>query len=328
MTLSQQSRTNDIRATAQHLLTPGVRLMLARALLGLLAILTLGFYVVKVPPAFVKDWNQTGWTLTMADRGLLLAVLALPLVYCASAAVIFGRKPSEQLALCVSFTLLVFGAALTSYIVYDSSGALSRLPDWLRQVVIFVRVIGWVLLPILLLYFPSGRFVPGWTRWLAILWAAYCLSWLVIPSLDPHRQHDGFAIPLLALGCIVVGTAIQLFRYARRASPVERRQTRWSVVGFAVAALALVAMGVLVTLGAITENTVPRLWAYDTIIGMIIARFYLWLTDYGWPTMMFLWVIGLMLVPISIGVGILRYQQGDLEPLVAQTGEAHALHAR
>ncbi len=82
--------------------------------------------------------------------------------------------------------------------------------------------------------FPSGRFVPRWTRWLAICWVLFSGSWLFTPFGPPTWPPALFNVVVLVLwGSFVVA---QLYRYARVSDVAQRQQTKWVVFGVAVAA--------------------------------------------------------------------------------------------
>ncbi|MFL5703469.1 MAG: hypothetical protein ACJ8AG_11670, partial [Ktedonobacteraceae bacterium] len=78
--------------------------------------------------------------------------------------------------------------------------------------------------------FPDGRFVPRWTRWLALVmighWAASTFFIFLYPFI--------FRFTLL-LGLIISTVMVQIYRYYFASSPQQRQQTRWVVFGIAIA---------------------------------------------------------------------------------------------
>jgi hypothetical protein len=100
---------------------------------------------------------------------------------------------------------------------------------------------------LLLFTFPSGQFVPRWTRLLALVWVGLNLLWLVAPQ-TPFNPLNGpvwratpaasFAV---GMAWFASGLAAQGYRYRRVSGLVERQQTKWTLLGLAAA----VAGGVL-----------------------------------------------------------------------------------
>lgn len=64
--------------------------------------------------------------------------------------------------------------------------------------------------------FPSGRFVPGWTRWLALLYTAFWAVVCFFPTLPAGPA--GYLIPLFGLTAVVA----QVYRYWRDSTTSER----------------------------------------------------------------------------------------------------------
>src|SRR5207248_7873540 len=92
--------------------------------------------------------------------------------------------------------------------------------------------------------FPDGRFVPRWTRAVALVWVPFVLY----EAFNDHPlgfRHE-WLIPSLWLGGWGAGVAAQVHRYARVSGAVHRQQTKWVVLGVAAPVLALtVLVGVL-----------------------------------------------------------------------------------
>jgi hypothetical protein len=202
-------------------------------------------------------------------------------------AVIFWRKPRDRTALVVSLMLVTWGAAF--FVPYP---LLDLPPLWtlLAQTVSFV---GSVLLILFLYLFPNGRFVPGWTLWPAAAWVAgFILANYFYDSVI--RVFDYPLLNTLAVICFVGITAYaQVYRYRRVSTPVQRLQTRWVVFGI-VAALGGVC--VLVVLDLIVPGAVMA-----SVFG---------------STALFLFAF---LMPLSIGVAVLRYRLFDIDVLINRT---------
>ncbi|HZY65548.1 MAG TPA: hypothetical protein VFE21_06690 [Rubrobacteraceae bacterium] len=188
---------------------------------------------------------------------------------------IFWHRSGDRMALFASFMLLIFGGAAVAGTMHDLADAYPafwfpvNLLDYAEQVSFSV----------FFYVFPDGRFVPRWTRWLAV-----AVALLFVPTIFfPNSLLNLFSLPLFIgfLGTLVFA---QVYRYARVLSPAQRQQTKWVVFGFAVALTGFVG---LISLGNLVLNirqSGPR--------GEIIASTFI----YGF----------LLLIPLSIGVAILR----------------------
>jgi hypothetical protein len=156
-----------------------------------------------------------------------------------------------------------------------------------------VSFIGSVLLILFLYLFPNGRFVPGWTRWPAAVWVAGFVPANYFYN-SAIRVFDYPLLNTLAVICFVGITAYaQVYRYRRVSTPVQRLQTRWVVFGI-VAALGGVC--VLVVLDLIVPG------------GLMASLF--------GSTALFLFAF---LIPLSIGVAVLRYRLFDIDVLINRT---------
>ncbi len=94
----------------------------------------------------------------------------------------------------------------------------------------------WLLLLVSGNLFPSGRFVPGWTRWLVVALLVGLVSLAVLPSADVFDLLGGiFWFSLL----LSVGVA-QVYRYRHVSTPMEQQQTKWAVFGITLAIIVAV----------------------------------------------------------------------------------------
>jgi hypothetical protein len=101
------------------------------------------------------------------------------------------------------------------------------------------------LLLLVFLLFPSGQFVPHWTRWILVVFLVGQVA-VFFPdeSLIPNTSFSRLAW-LVALSELATVVLVQLYRYRRVSSPLERQQTKWVVFGIAVPITVIVLMNVL-----------------------------------------------------------------------------------
>jgi signal transduction histidine kinase len=80
--------------------------------------------------------------------------------------------------------------------------------------------------------FPDGRFVPGWTRWLAAGWLALSAGNSFLPGSALDMWTWPAPLPHLAQVGVVLGVLFALlYRYRRVADAVQRQQLKWFAFG-------------------------------------------------------------------------------------------------
>jgi hypothetical protein len=142
--------------------------------------------------------------------------------------------------------------------------------------------------------FPDGRFVPRWTRWVALV----CIFAVMTPATFlPDRFLPIFGHPLAYafLGAGFAGATLfaQVYRYRRVSSPTQRQQTKWVVFGLAMA----LGGGSVV---ALLNLVVPR-GVLTSLVGTTSFYFFT------------------LLIPLSIAVAVLRYHLYDIDTLINRT---------
>ena len=95
------------------------------------------------------------------------------LVWFAVGALIFLRRSDDRMALLVSAFLVSFGTVTVD--TTDADALVSSQPAWWLPVQ-GVQIMGAVCVVLFFLLFPGGRFVPRWTRWLAVAFIAFEVS--------------------------------------------------------------------------------------------------------------------------------------------------------
>ena len=210
---------------------------------------------------------------------------AFTLVCFAVAGVIFLRRSDDKMALFTSFVLLIFGGA-------GAAGTMRALAEahpafWFP--VHLLDYVSQVCFGIFFYLFPDGRFVPRWTRFLA---AASAL--LFVP--DIFFPDSALAVVAGTLFFAFVGSLVfaQVYRYRRVSTPEQRQQTKWVVFGFAVALVGF-------TTVVLVANLVPAIRGVGPLGVMVFSALV-----YGF----------LALIPLSIGVAILRSRLYDIDVVI------------
>jgi hypothetical protein len=282
----------------------GRRLTLARSLWIVVVALALGLYILSLPsqialretlcsgsacandqisPNDLQQLQQVGISLH-ANAVYFVAVNTLfVLVFLIVAAIIFWRRSNEGIGLFASLVLATFGISF--------SGALETLGAHYPALLLpaqLVDTLGGASMSILFLVFPNGRFVPRWSLLLAPFFVLHEALRLFAPGL----LGANFAFPVL-LGFIVCA---QIYRYLRVSNAIERQQTKWTLAGMSVG---VVGFGGLLTWAILFSGGRPT--GLTNLIG---------------STALYLF---LMLIPLSIGMAILRSHLWDIDILIRRT---------
>ena len=287
----------------------GRRLLLVRVVWVAVAALILGLDAAGVPYAYelykevctgescigllTPDGSKALHEMGLSEgffAGYAVAVqIAVLLVFAVVSAVIFWRGPNDTMALFTSFTLLVFGgAAFTSDVPQSLVAAHPAL--WLPFHLLYYA--GQVSFLIFFYIFPDGRFAPGWTRWLAI---AAALLW-VPAAFFQHSFLDILSGPFFFV-VIITTVVAQVYRYRRVSSPEQRQQTKWVVFGTVVAIVGFSAVVILI-------DVVPSVPQSGPLLQMAIVA-----VMQG----------AITLIPLSIGVAILRSRLYDIDVVINRT---------
>lgn len=247
---------------------------------------TYGSYFTFTPQA-LQELHRLGFSPTLYGILLIAENAPLQLVNLGLGLLLFWRRSEERMALFCAFALL--GAPP----VYDWSNGtivptLASNPI-LRVVALLLFAMSNASLIVFFYLFPSGRFVPRWTRWSALGVSAFLLAVVCFPAL-PARTGG----PTAYVGPFFLLTAAiaQVYRYRRVSNPGERQQTKWVVFGFALAIALFVAYIPIGFLGPAIQ--------FDPVLGRVIPII---------PVVE-------LLIPTCIALAVLRTQLWDIDTII------------
>ena len=286
----------------------GAWLALARITWVAVSVLAVGLFVASLPsyfaylhmpgtsaysapqllPGDVQVLQRFGLSLDFyAWLEISMSVVIL-LVYVLVGLVLFWRKSDDRLALLASLSLVLFPVAF-------SSSVLGTLPAVWTLPAGIVELLGNVCLGFFFSIFPNGRLVPRWTGWLMVVWVAYWIISIFFPN-SPLANSLLFLFPFPGVALCLI--ALQVYRYRRVSTPVQRQQTKWVVAGFAFS------FGPLVVANTLEYVLLPQLFPKSALIIALVQ----------WP-----FDLLLLLFPFSLGFAILRHRLWDIGVLINRT---------
>src|SRR6266705_4917450 len=288
----------------------GSRLILARAACLAAGLLSFGVFVASVPATyeallsllctgplcnhptqasvrFVQQLQALGLSVQAYAIYYTIVNIVFVCTYFVVAIMLFWRRSDDWMALFASFFLMTFAITF-------SSDTLEATPYWLFQFVIFL---GAVSILIFFYLFPTGRFVPRWTRWLSIgviLYWGFKYFWPPFPF-NPYTNtiftNSAF---FLFVGAMIIA---QVYRYLRVSSSVQRQQTKWVVFGVSIGIGGYLIFALLFALFFPSASQSP--------LATILLNTFNHLL--------------LLLIPISIAFAILRSRLWDIDIIINRT---------
>ncbi|HLL80527.1 MAG TPA: hypothetical protein VKT25_13560 [Ktedonobacteraceae bacterium] len=247
----------------------------------------------QATPDMVRALHDAGLSLQFYAIYLMVLAIIATMVPCVIGFIIAWRKPRDGMALLVSLTLIIFGTVtFTDLQQMAVLYPITQLPGDLLE------ILHNSLLLLTGLLFPNGRFVPRWTRWIALLVLLSATASVFFPMspFDTNIWPDPWKTTAQFLP-IVVLLVSQVYRYFRVSAPVERQQTKWVVLGIIATIIYFVTLQVFGTLyPAFTQaNSLGSLFAEGS------------------------YFVAVLIVPLSITFSILRYRLWDIDRLINRT---------
>ena len=248
--------------------------------------------VAQPTPEGVRALRDVG--VSVSSYALLNVVIdkVFQLVWFAVGVLIFLRRSDDWMALLVSAFLVAFGTVAVD--TTDADALVYSQPAWWLPVQ-GVQITGVVCVVLFFLLFPNGRFVPRWTRWLAVVFIALNVSQELFPELYSGSPALEMVTQWVFMGLVVSLVWSQTYRYRKVSSQEQRRQTKWVVFGTTLA-LAGSFVKVPLDFSLLTGDTPFTLLALKIVFAL-----------------------SFLLVPLSISVAVLRSRLFDIDVLINRT---------
>lgn len=247
----------------------------------------------QLTPRQAIELQRIGLSLAGYATITIAVLLATTIEGLIVSALIMWRRSDDRMALFVAIFLMAWGPV----------SAMSSLPagsePW-RVPHNYLTLLAQASLVLVFLLFPSGRFVPRWTRWMAVV----LLIAPVIPSLflptsrllaDSPVSQAGWLVAVAEMAIVAV---VQIYRYRRVSSPVERQQTKWIMFGLAAPIAAYVGLTLIGLL--IPEIAAPTSGVYALAIG-----------EFGF--------ILPIILPLAFGFAMTRSHLWEIDVLINRT---------
>ncbi len=293
------------------------RIELARILVAAWMVINIVYLAISLPAKYQRLYNLEPLTLTgtafggwtgeqveaiRMELGLRPEVVAIPmflaslvclLCFWAVGGLLFWRKSGTWFGLLAALILFMTGPGFSGLFFANQSSA----PIWLNQLNTFLASIVWPTFFMFLYLFPNGVFVPRFTRYLAVLPYLIFLLVGVFPNLSVIDSVGTVVLLAYAFG----GLVSQVYRYYRVSNPEERQQTKWVVFALGIFIILLIA-GFLIpvlfpSLAAGTRGGFWNEFLGNGVIGILLPA----------------------LIPIAIGLSILRYRLWDIDVIIRKT---------
>lgn len=287
----------------------GKRLFLAWALWGIVASFELAAFVYAISGAVsqlqvlctytsyctnlqlsavaVKTLQHVG--LSQGDYVVFyLAVIIISTLLCwAIAALLLWHRSNDWMALLVSLMLMSFGPGTISDGI--------RFSQWFGPVVAvhlssLFDQINLCILVLVFFLFPTGRFVPHWTRWFMFMLIGVGIFLTFFPRFS--SAFIGAITGSLFVSILLSLVIAQVYRYRRVSTPKQCQQTKWVVYSLAVTITPVVAF--LAIIQPLPGSLLAS--AGDSIANALLT-----------------------LIPICFGVAMLRYRLYDIDILINRT---------
>ena len=201
---------------------------------------------------------------------------------------LFWRKSGNMMGVLASWMLIAIGLGFTPTIVFlPVWEAAWHLPTSLFQAGLFGAIF------LFLCLFPNGRFYPHWSRYATIAWLGYVLLWLFWPQLNLHRASTIWPA-VIFVGVVWLGVAAQLLRYRRISNTDEKQQTKWVIIGFAIANLGLLGIAFVLQL----QTILPAVLLTGVVLLLALLP---------------------ILIPFSIAIALLRYRLWQVDIIINRT---------
>jgi len=186
-------------------------------------------------------------------------------------------------------------AALVPLATTQGAMALGTEHESLLPLINAVRSCTLLVIVLLFYQFPTGSFVPGWARWVAIGFVAQQAAWLFVWNISGAPSGwNASSDALIGMAVILSGVVAQIYRYARISTADERQQTKWTVTALGVNT-AVFMLAVVTT--QFTQQLFHSAWL-NVVWKLLLYHSY---------------ALATLLIPVTLMAAALRYRLWDVD---------------
>lgn len=249
--------------------------------------------------AFYNPAPGSGW---LKEHGITASEYAFAydaiyvvfgLVYILIGLVILWKKFSDLIGLMGSYMLISLGGTFTPIM-----WGLKVIHPVFRIIVQVIEASGMAAFILFFFLFPNGRFAPKWSKYLCVVLIGLRVPGMLFPKtyVDLQFVSNWLFVCwfILWIGSLL---SVQIYRYRRILTLVEKQQAKWVVYG---ATLALIGLFSLTAIYIITENS---------IVKMPDQLYYM---EIGIHTTM-------LLIPAAIWIAMMKHRLWDIDLIVNRT---------
>lgn len=299
--LSRAKRISD-RSGAPRTRLSGRRLILARVVWLAVVSLLVVLFLARLPAFYtalhtVCIADSCGFAQPSLENALALQKLglsagayaafilaltiALAVVCFTLGAVIFWRRSDDWMALLVAL------AVVATFTLNEQVYGMDMNSAWGWPAMV-LHVFGTGMYVLVFSIFPEGRFVTRWARWLLLCWVVAVIHYFIFMNIFYALAS------LAALGLLTIA---QVYHYRTAASPLQRQQTKWVIFGACV--VVIIAAGLI-----LLPFIFLSLEQAGSFSRLVITPAYF---------------IMALIVPLCLGISILRYRLYDIDLIIHRT---------
>ncbi len=230
--------------------------------------------------------------------GYALYCLVLCMIFALSCFVIAGvlawRKPDNRMAMFAAFFLTLVSVMFFSQLPVP-------LPLFWHTFDRHTMYLGLAGLFGFFYLFPTGRLKPWWSCGLAAIAVLYWGTHALFADSPLNPFKSSFFTMLMEYGLVAGIAFVLVYRYRRLSDATLRQQTRWVVFGGCSAAF-------LDLIQQYMRQVIPLVFPLQAVPGFLLDFI---------PTTLFF--ISLVLIPLSIGIAILRSRLWNIDIIIHRT---------